>query len=1026
MSGMGHFFRNFASLDKAVRAKGMAMVAFLLGFGLVLFWLSSPSFASPSVKVTGVLKGYFLSPDGTLMVREVPFAFPERPEGKSLPSQLFPVWAHYYLQMRVESPDVPIKRLKLRVGEHERMMTLEKPQKSVVIPEVSSQWLTSHARLGLALKVTVELMDGTVISAQPQYAVQLGEVQRLKIDWRDLERIARISGFLRRCGDEILPGLQADHIPILLEGEEGQWVLVGGKFPDKWRYKGVAPFGLTIYLPPFRFRVPPEIKEQVLGGVLRTRDMGIVVILHYQPGWDTLEELDKPQSGRHGERTFVLVHEIVHYWFGQKFGWTKSPQPVSYTDWEGYLAWKLEGNALSQALSAESASARAEALRNFLRFRWYRYRLGCGDAKTEGQEEWDEGVANFLAEKVLELARETLGVPLTYIPSLFFLGLEAFEQPTPTLELPFEPLAQARHLGYGQAKLLDKVMPNWTRLIHERRLPLDELLAKAIGLEKDKVLALSPKQMRDEIRLAAQKAGWVKEPSLKEGNELVVLVPLSHGEGTEPHWVAFERCEVTFEGGHVKSDKEVAIAWSEKGLAFRWISSSPFVLRAKQEKRENKVVLEGEGIRVEVKQGEVWKTPRGIVVGHKDQAKAWVLAHARKPAKVSPMRLSTAWTILTLGAVAEFGAGAAQGQGLQVVGFVSGRFLNTWTNTVEYRTIEFVPDLELSEYSVLEPLDNEEYEVTIQVNDPDAQLTRLSLLLTDGTSVSVTSDQPTNQLTLTYRGNWIKIFRPIGELLEGAAQWFGKTLIEVAKQIGAAQLAEYLKKLLQGKKKGTLAIHVRICDAEQPQNSPTGFAQVTLEVWRGNKRVVPPPDASWVVYPDGNGDLSLPLPVAPDYLVRAIKSISIPACPEVWSGPYAVFEKQTSHAQLLFYYHKGIKGRVMEQTSRGSIALPSANAYLYKGTQELGGPWESGSDGYFFIPPFPLEGILMQYGSGTYTVKVVPPARSMLRPEPLEGLKDVSLTKCERKKPGDNCPRSLTIDVGTFYFTYKPVFGGGG
>ena len=61
------------------------------------------------------------------------------------------------------------------------------------------------------------------------------------------------------------------------------------------------------------------------------------------------------------------------------------------------------------------------------------------------------------------------------------------------------------------------------------------------------------------------------------------------------------------------------------------------------------------------------------------------------------------------------------------------------------RTIEFVPDLELSEYSVLEPLDNEEYEVPIQVNDPDAQLTRLSLLLTDGTSVSVTSDQPTNQ-----------------------------------------------------------------------------------------------------------------------------------------------------------------------------------------------------------------------------------------------------------------------------------------
>jgi hypothetical protein len=96
----------------------------------------------------------------------------------------------------------------------------------------------------------------------------------------------------------------------------------------------------------------------------------------------------------------------------------------------------------------------------------------------------------------------------------------------------------------------------------------------------------------------------------------------------------------------------------------------------------------------------------------------------------------------------------------------------------------------------------------------------------------------------------------------------------------------------------------------------------------------------------------LQLPKAPDYLVRALKFISIPACPEVWNGPYAVFENQTTHAQLLFYYHKGIKGRVMEQTSSGSTALPGAKAYLYKGTQELVGPWDSGSDGYFFIPPF--------------------------------------------------------------------------
>lgn len=53
----------------------------------------------------------------------------------------------------------------------------------------------------------------------------------------------------------------------------------------------------------------------------------------------------------------------------------------------------------------------------------------------------------------------------------------------------------------------------------------------------------------------------------------------------------------------------------------------------------------------------------------------------------------------------------------------------------------------------------------------------------------------------------------------------------------------------------------------------------------------------------------------------------------------------------------------------------------------------------------------------------------MMKPDPLKATKEVTLTKCERKKPGDTCPRSLTIDVGIFYFTYKPAYpgpGGGG
>jgi hypothetical protein len=119
----------------------------------------------------------------------------------------------------------------------------------------------------------------------------------------------------------------------------------------------------------------------------------------------------------------------------------------------------------------------------------------------------------------------------------------------------------------------------------------------------------------------------------------------------------------------------------------------------------------------------------------------------------------------------------------------------------------------------------------------------------------------------------------------------------------------------------------------------------------------------------------------------------------------------------------------MEQTSNGQIPLPGAKASLWKGDIKVSGDWESGSDGYFSIPPLPIDGILGQYGSGTYTVKVVPPSRSMMKPDPLEATKEGTLTKCERTKPGDTCSRSLTIDIGIFYFTYKPTYpgpGGGG
>lgn len=426
--------------------------------------------------------------------------------------------------------------------------------------------------------------------------------------------------------------------------------------------------------------------------------------------------------------------------------------------------------------------------------------------------------------------------------------------------------------------------------------------------------------------------------------------------------------------------------------------------------------MQWEGVFVEVAKGEIWKTHKGVVIGPAELVKAWVSAHAENLREVTPMKLSSAWTALTKAALIAFGTSAVQAQGLQVTGSVSGNFLNTWTNIVEYHTIEFVSDLSLSDYSVLEPLDDETYEVTVQVTDPEAQLLRLSLLLTDGQVVSVTSETPTNQLTLTYRGNWLKIFRPIAEALE----WLGKIAIEVLKTTGAQELAEYLQEFLRGKKKGTMKIQTRIFDSEQGTISP--FGGTLVEVWRGDKRVWPPPKANFIVQTDANGEVSIPLlPKAPDYLVRALKkNVSIPACPEVWDGPYAVNENQTTNAVLDFYYHKSIRGKV--EVSGGPV-VGHAKASLWKGDQKLTADYETDSNWIFTIPPMEIDGL----ASGTYTLRVdTPPPASMHTISPPYHTKDVTLTKCERTKPGVDCPRRTTINAGTFQFTVEPAGGMGG
>lgn len=217
---------------------------------------------------------------------------------------------------------------------------------------------------------------------------------------------------------------------------------------------------------------------------------------------------------------------------------------------------------------------------------------------------------------------------------------------------------------------------------------------------------------------------------------------------------------------------------------------------------------------------------------------------------------------------------------------------------------------------------------------------------------------------------------------------------------------------------GQLTVKVFLVDGEDIKNIQP-FPDVTVEAWHKGKK-----KATKVT--NSNGEALFPKLAPGEYTLIGLKGRPIPACPKV-TYLVTVEKGVPNTTSIHFYLHKAIKGRVLEQTNTGSyVPLPGAKASLWKGGTKVSSDWTSDSDGYFFISSLEIDAALAQFGNGDYTVKVIPPSRSMMRPEPREATKDVTLTKCERTKPGDTCTRALTIDTGTFVFTYKPAFPGPG
>jgi hypothetical protein len=222
---------------------------------------------------------------------------------------------------------------------------------------------------------------------------------------------------------------------------------------------------------------------------------------------------------------------------------------------------------------------------------------------------------------------------------------------------------------------------------------------------------------------------------------------------------------------------------------------------------------------------------------------------------------------------------------------------------------------------------------------------------------------------------------------------------------------------------GNLKVYGALFDAETGKSEPL---EVWGNIWRKSK-----PDEVKASFYTKQGQDTVQLPPAFDYLAEATGRESRPQLalcrPPLRSGPeeFGVAANETGSIGFLFIVHQGISGMVWERQSDGSLVpLPGATVEVFKGDQRIYSTQSESTKGIvgsFMIPGHIVDGWLNQYGDSSFTVKVTPPNRSMMQPNPPFIPRDTpTITKCRRRKTGESCPRDTTINLGDFIFTYQP------
>ena len=1045
---MGRFFHDFASFrqgsEGAMEKAKEIVVAFL--FGLTLLWLPSLSFASssslaprpasPSWTVTGVLKGYFLSPDGTLKVREVPFSFPDKPTISDLPDRLFPLPAGYYLQGKFSASE-PIQSVWLLSGDGRLLWRRHYPEgvSEGEMPYQVGGWIGLQGEEGLSVRLLVRFRDGKETVIRPNFPVRFERVLPLKVDWLDFVRIAEVGHLLKERGGEIWEGFSLDGIAFLLEGAGGQWVLINHPKPPKGfeRYKGLlpkVPFKMTVYVG--RWEASETRREEVMGWVEEVNGVKTVA-LRYYPTWWVLTEcawsagyptVRYPDAL---QRIEAILHEAFHVWWFQQFG---EPPALSAKEVANPLEEETEREWLVRALTAESEVESRQWAKAFLHARHQRrQRQGMRKEEIvdERVKEMLEGSATFVSWQAMKVGTREGYQPLNALKAdPEFFGYQVMDEQVliDTLRLKRLALGHAHAFGLAQAMLLERWATRWRQKVPAK--DLEALLEDAVAttpLPKDVIERRETKDGKDSDAKANDEEA---KAEAMEPPKPSVTIWLSLPKGLLEELEQFQRHHETLPLGtklSLETDDLVATVeapvWMrvdrERGrLGILWDKSRQLALHRRP---DGLVTLQGAGLWIQGKLT-VLREKDGVFLCPVDKVPKALQRGAFK------MKGAKAWYAIALPLVLLWGSNGSAQEGLVgVTGDLSGVF-HAATGGFTYETLPLAGSA---------PDGVERYFVTDEVYTG-----RLTAWHADADPFKVT-------FWVIVRWTWQEGVGSYWSVTGAATETSGGTLLAFALSLAPDPQQQERKKLrikfryrdskgreweteveyesVKTPPTGNLKVYGALLDAGTGKSEPLN---VWGNIWRKSK-----PEEVKASFHTRQGQDTIQLPPAPDYTAEATGRESrsqLAMCQTpLKSGPeeFGIAANATGSIGFLFIVHKGIEGMVWEWTSDGRLVpLPGATVEVFKGTQRL---YEtttessSGIIGSFHIPAHLIDSWLEQYGDTSFTIKVTPPARSMLQPDPPFILKETpTITKCRRRKTNEPCPRDTTVDLGGFTFTYKP------